>query len=256
MCRLTLPIVCVVSVIVFLMIYWAKTSRNYITQDTPAITGTAVEEMNRHKGQYGNQSPKNTGNRIGFTESFARFDSPNKPAIDNGGTHSQSLLESSALDHPSPTIMAAALGELKDIAIAHPLLIRAMSNQSEIVRDAALKKSIDLEETDNRVFHNEVTRLLDSETDSNVLETALSYFSLTIADDTYEKAQKVLAKSTLSASTIAYVGEVLFEDCHLEKQTVINMLATSPSYQVLDKSGVVRLLSSLRDVFEYQSSDD
>jgi hypothetical protein len=122
-------------------------------------------------------------------------------------------------------------------------------NPAPEIRKAFIEKTIELEDVENRHFEDSILQLIVSESDSDVLESALSYLSLINSESTMFSIQQVLQKDQLSVELFSYIGEVLYEDLKYDRNTVLDILKNSISYSQFDNVDLAKLSDSLDEVF-------
>ncbi len=157
--------------------------------------------------------------------------------------------EKIALYDTDEAVRAFAIRNLEDTPAARQILAMSLTDPAPHIRNAALERIIELEDQNNRVFSADVNALLENETDNAVIETALSYYSLTESEATYSVVMNVIERPSLSADVLAYAGEILYKHYKMDQDKIDQLIETSPSYASLDQPQVIRLEEDLGEVF-------
>lgn len=141
------------------------------------------------------------------------------------------------------------LPDLGDSSNDTDMISHNLQNASPEVRKASIEKAIEVEDTENKYFEDSIVQLIITESNSEVLESALSYLSLTNSQSIEFSVQQILDKNDLSVELMSYVGEVLYEDMRYDSTRVLDMLRNSPNYSHFENVDLVRLHDFLNDVF-------
>ena len=159
-----------------------------------------------------------------------------------------------ALYNDDEILKAIALRNLDNTPVDRQILIDALTDQSPLIRNSSLERVIEIEDPTNRSFESDVNTVLMNEEDNTVIETALSYYSLTEDEATYDAVQYVLNRSDLSGQVLAYAGEILHDDYKMDKNSIYQLLSMSPSFKELDHSQLMffneKLTNALHDESE------
>jgi hypothetical protein len=114
----------------------------------------------------------------------------------------------------------------------------------------------------NRAFEQSIFELISpvegfliGETDNEALQAALAFCSLTNSKNLFALIQSVLERNTLSCQTLAYIGEILYEDKNVDKELIVEIIQNSLSYIHLDSSEKEKLSTLLSEIFTNKNDE-
>lgn len=146
-------------------------------------------------------------------------------------------------------IRITAIRNLEDTLEARQILIDALHDESSHIRIASLERLIEIEDHSNRAFKEEVDAVLINEKNPHVIETALSYYSMTGNEATYDVIQNILERSDLSGDILSYAGEILYDDYKMDKDNIQKIISRSPSFNALDQTQLALFNEKISEAF-------
>lgn len=218
----------------------------------------SIDQVSEHTGTQSIQNTNNQHNnflgpdnsQINSLWSRQEESSQSGDSNKSGGENEQIAINS------SEKIRITAIRNLEDTPEARKILIDALHDESPHTRIASLERLIEIEDPSNRAFNAAVDAVLINEKNPHVIEAALSYYSMTGDEATYEVVQNILERSDLSGDILSYAGEILYDDYKMDKDSIKKIISESPSFNALDQTQLALFNEKISEAFGESDKND